>query len=170
MLINAELAAHPGTDRSARTFRIFSIFPFSIGISILSAGAFWRWIITQQLTVPNLTNVTESRQFAVDAARLLANTRCHNVVVLDVTGLSPVTDFLVLATGTSPIQMKSACDEVQEIGEPRGFRPLTRAADSGNWTCVDLVDVVIHVFNHESRAYYDLDNLWGDGRKVEWKE
>src|SRR5204863_9165082 len=104
-----------------------------------------------------VTDLSEARQFAIDSARLLANTRCHNVVVLDVSGLSPVTDFLVLATGTSPIQMTTACNEVQELGEPRGFRPLTRAGDSGTWTCIDFVDVVIHVFNVESRAYYDLD-------------
>jgi ribosome-associated protein len=105
----------------------------------------------------------------VESARLLSQTHCHNVIVLDVSGISPVTDFLVLGTGTSPIQMKSACDEVVEMGEPRGFHSLTRAGDSGTWTCIDLVDVVIHVFNHESRVYYDLDNLWGDARKIEWR-
>lgn len=101
---------------------------------------------------------------------MLSNTRCHNVIVLDVTGLSPVTDFLILATGTSPIQMKSAADEIVELGDPRGFRPLTRAEDGGNWACIDLIDVVIHIFSHESRAYYDLDNLWGDAEKIEWRE
>jgi ribosome-associated protein len=92
------------------------------------------------------------------------------VVVLDVTGISQITDFLVIATGTSPIQMKTACDEVQELGEPRGFHPLARAVESPTWTCIDLVDVVIHVFDPESRAFYDLDNLWGDGRVIEWRE
>jgi len=111
-----------------------------------------------------------SRQFAIDAARLLVNTRCHNVVVMDVTGISPVTDFLIFATGTSARQMKTACDEVQEFGAPRGFQALSAHSDMGNWTCVDLVDVVVHVFSPESRAYYDLENLWGDGRRVNWQE
>ena len=62
-----------------------------------------------------------AKDFALDAARMLANTRCHNVVVLDVRNLSPVTDFMVLATGTSPRQMKTACEDVEELGEPRGF-------------------------------------------------
>ena len=119
--------------------------------------------------ISSATQLSEARQFASDAARLLSDTRCHNVVVLDVSGISPVTDFLVLATGTSPIQMKSACEDVMELGEPRGFRPLCQAGDSGSWTCIDLVDVVIHVFDHESRAFYDLDNLWGDGTKLEWR-
>ena len=119
---------------------------------------------------PTISNIELSRQFAIEAARLLSNTRCHNVILLDVSNVSPVTDFLVIATGTSPIQMKTACDEVEELGAPLGFRPLTRAGDSGTWTCIDLVDVVVHVFNVESRAYYDLDNFWGDARQVDWQE
>ena len=99
----------------------------------------------------------------------MADTRCHNIVVLDMRGLSPVTDFMVLATGTSPRQMQTACDEVQELGEPRGFRSLSRSGDNGHWTCIDLVDVVVHVFSQEARMYYDLDNLWGDARKVQWE-
>ena len=110
-----------------------------------------------------------ARQFAIDAAKLLADTRCHNINVLDMRGLSPVTDFMVLATGTSPRQMQTACDEVQELGEPRGFRSLSRSGDNGQWTCIDLVDVVVHVFSQEARMFYDLDNLWGDARKVMWE-
>lgn len=129
-----------------------------------------RWIIPTVTTRNEIkSDLKAARQFAIDAARMLADTRCHNVVVLDVTGISPVTDFLILATGTSPLQMKSAGEHLEELGEPRGFRPLTQSADGGNWTCIDMVDVVVHLFNHESRVFYDLDNLWGDGTRVEWK-
>ena len=89
------------------------------------------------------------------------------IFALELAKLSP---DVILATGTSAIQMKTACEEIVELGGPRGFRPLSHAGDSGMWTCIDLVDVVLHVFDHESRAFYDLDNLWGDGRVVEWRE
>lgn len=115
-------------------------------------------------------NITAARQFAIDAARLLANTRCHNIVILDVRGLSPVTDFMVLATGTSDRQMHTACRDAEELGEQRGFRAFSRAGDNSQWVCIDLVDVVIHVFSQEARSYYDLDNLWGDARKTEWQD
>ena len=112
----------------------------------------------------------DSRQFAIDAARMLADTRCHNVAVLDVSGVSPVTDFFVLADGTSPRQMKSAADAVEEMGEPLGFRALSRVGDdSGNWILLDCVDVVVHVFSQEARSYYDLDGLWGDAKRVKWE-
>jgi len=111
-----------------------------------------------------------SRQFAIDSARLLADTRCNHICVLDVSAVSPVTDFLVIATGTSPRQLKTACDELEEMGEPRDFRPLSRAGDGGaNWSCIDFVDVVVHVFSQDARMFYDLDALWGDGEKVEWE-
>jgi ribosome-associated protein len=111
-----------------------------------------------------------SRQFAIDSARLLADTRCNHVVVLDVSGVSPVTDFLVIATGTSPRQMKTACDDLQEMAEPRDFKPLSRAGDDGaNWSCIDFVDIVVHVFSQEARMFYDMDGLWGDAVKIEWQ-
>jgi ribosome-associated protein len=101
---------------------------------------------------------------------MLADTRCHNVAVLDVSGLSPVTDFMVLATGTSPRQMRSAVDDVDEMAEPLGHRALARSDDgAGNWMLMDFVDVVVHVFSQEARSYYDLDGLWGDAQRVEWE-
>ena len=110
-----------------------------------------------------------ARQFAVEVARMLADTRCHNVVVMDVTGLSPVTDYMVVATGTSPRQMRTACDDAEELGEPNGHRPLSRSEDgAGTWILMDFVDVVVHVFSQEARMYYDLDGLWGDAPRVTW--
>jgi len=124
------------------------------------------------MTAPRESSRLEAaRQFAVQAARLAANTRCHNVVVLEVAGVSPVTDFLVLATGTSPRQMKTVCDEVEELAETQNERPLSRVGDdSASWTCIDFVDVVVHVFSQDARGYYDLDGLWGDAARVEWKD
>lgn len=112
-----------------------------------------------------------ARQFAIQSARLAANTNCQNVVVLDVSGISPVTDFMVVATGSSPRQMRTVCDEVEEAGEGQDFRPFSRVGDdSSSWTCIDFVHVVLHVFSQDARSYYDLDGLWGDARVVEWQE
>src|SRR5437868_15044276 len=104
----------------------------------------------------SLKDTYTARDFAIDAARLLGSTRCHDVNVLDVRGLSPVTDYLVIATGTSARQMRTVCDEVIELGEPRNFRPFTQSGCEGEtWMLTDFVDVVIHVFSNEARVYYD---------------
>jgi ribosome-associated protein len=111
-----------------------------------------------------------ARAFAIEAARHFAATRCQNVVVMDMAGLSPVTDYLVIGTGTSPRQMRSVCDQLEDLAAPKGHVKLSRTGDdSGAWIVIDFVDVVCHVFSPESRGYYDLDNLWGDAKRVEWQ-
>jgi ribosome-associated protein len=126
---------------------------------------------TTQRTTGQSERADAARAFAIEAARLAANTRCNNVVILDVRGLSPVTDYFILATGTSPRQMRTVIDEVSELGEQRNFEPfMTSGYEGEQWILVDFFDVVVHVFNQESRQFYDLDNLWGDARTVEWQQ
>jgi ribosome-associated protein len=112
-----------------------------------------------------------SRRFAVEAARLASNTRCHSVMVLDMAGVSPVTDFYVIATGTSARQMRTVCDQVDELSEKMGLKSYRRSGYEGeSWIAVDYVDVVLHVFSADARTYYDLENLWGDAKRVAWEE
>ena len=117
------------------------------------------------------TDEHATRQFAIEAARLAANTRCHNVVLLDVRGISPVTDYMILATGTSPRQMRTVCLDLEEWAGERGVRAFNSdGKESESWMLIDFVDVVVHVFNQESRSFYDLDSLWGDAKRIEWND
>jgi ribosome-associated protein len=112
-----------------------------------------------------------AKQFAIEAARLAANTRCNNVVVLDVRGISPITDYFVIATGTSPRQMRSVADEIAEFGEKKDFAALSQSGyDGESWILSDFVDVVLHLFSPDARQYYDLEGLWGDAKRVEWND
>src|SRR5439155_18928936 len=75
-----------------------------------------------------------AKRFAIEAARLAADTRATNVVVLDVSRISPVTDYFVIATGTSARQMRTVCDEVAKMGPAKGFAPLSTCGYEGeNW-------------------------------------
>jgi ribosome-associated protein len=121
-------------------------------------------------TIPKQSSVESSHTFALEAARLAANTRCHNVAVLDVHGLSPVCDYFVLASGTSARQMRSVADEIGELAGKQGLKSMhTDGYDGESWILVDFVDVIVHLFSDEARAYYDLDNLWGDAKREEVK-
>ena len=118
----------------------------------------------------NSERLAVARQFAIDAARLASQTHCHNVVVMEVASISPVADYFVVATGTSPRQMRTVCDEVAELGEPRGYKPFHQAGYEGDaWILTDFIDVVVHVFSQDARLYYDLDALWGDAPRIEWQ-
>ena len=75
---------------------------------------------------------------------------------------------MVLATGTSPRQMRTVCDELAEQRGERAFGTdgIESSGESG-WMLIDFVNVVAHVFSQDARAFYDLDSLWGDAKKVE---
>jgi ribosome-associated protein len=90
--------------------------------------------------------------------------------VLDVRGLSPITDYLVIATGTSARQMRSVIDDLAEMAAERGQTPLAQSGTDGeSWMLIDFVNVVVHLFSQDARQFYDLENLWGDARRVEWE-
>src|SRR5271156_2017152 len=104
--------------------------------------------------MPRKPDLAAARQLATDLARMAAQTHCPDVVVLEMGGISPITDFFVIATGTSSRQMRSVCDEGREVGAARGRRPLYSCGYEGDrWMLLDFIDVVLHVFDAASRAY-----------------
>lgn len=108
--------------------------------------------------------------FAIEAARHLSDDKCVDVLVLDVRALSQVTDFIVIGTGTSDRQMRSSLKNVEEFGEASG-NPVFRSStdDRATWLLADFVDVIVHVFEPNARAHYDLEMLWGDAPRLEWQ-
>lgn len=114
----------------------------------------------------------ESHDLAIAMARVAAENRCREVMVLDLRDISPVTDFFVVATGTSSRQMRTVLEKMDDYtrGHP-DMVPLGREGmDSERWALLDLVDVVIHVFAPEARTYYALEMLWGDVPHVDWED
>ncbi len=88
--------------------------------------------------------------------------------MLDVRGISPVCDYFVIASGTSARQMRSVADDITELaGKQTGKAIHTDGYDGESWILVDFVDVIVHLFSDQARAYYDLDNLWGDAKIID---
>ena len=116
------------------------------------------------------TDPERVRNFAIDVARLLADDKCEHVVVIDVREISQVAGYIVIGSGTSDRQMASALDNAQDLGKDKGFQSWrTSKDDRSTWLLADFVDVVVHLFEPNTRAYYDLETMWGDGHRVEWK-
>ena len=106
--------------------------------------------------------------FAVSAARLLIDRHCEDVLLLDVSTVSQVCDFVLIGTGTSDRQMKSVADELAELGKEAGLPAFRKSIDLGTtWIVTDYITVVTHLFEPQLRAYYDLEDLWSDARCVE---
>ncbi len=110
------------------------------------------------------------RDFVIEAARLLADRHCQDVVLLDVRGLSQVCDYVLIGSGTSDRQMKSLAEELEDIGLANDNPVFRSSRDTGvTWIVIDFVDLVAHLFEPDQRAYYDLESLWSDAESVHWQ-
>lgn len=110
------------------------------------------------------------RAFAVEIARTLSDSKCSDVLLLDVRGRSQVCDFVVIGSGTSQRQMRSSAQEIEDLGKARGQHPYrTNSDDSTTWVVVDFVDIVVHLFEPDQRLYYDLELLHADGKRMDWR-
>ena len=110
----------------------------------------------------------DSRKLALRCHELADDKKAEDIVVLDVRDLSSVTDYFVIATGTSEPHVRAIVDEVSDkIRIEHGERP--RATDGTvqtNWVVLDYFNVIVHVMRNDVRAHYDLDGLWGDAPRV----
>ena len=113
-------------------------------------------------------------QFVCEAARLCRDTRCSDVKVIDVTGHSQLTDYVLLATGTSDRQLRTVMDDLYDLADERGIPHLGGRQRHGtmntSWVAIDFIDAMAHLFSSEARGYYDLDSLHAEGRLVKWAE
>ena len=87
--------------------------------------------------------------------------------MLNLTGLSMVTDYFVIAHADTEVQVRAIVNGIQEALLKRGVAPLRREGwDDARWVLIDYGDVVVHVFRTQDREYYDLERLWGDAPKL----
>jgi ribosome-associated protein len=109
----------------------------------------------------------EAEIFALAAARIAADRHCRDIVVLNLKGISPATDYFVIATGTSDRQMRTVADEICEAAREHKLQRFGRAGyEQARWILLDFIDVVVHIFDAEYRDYYDLELLWGDAERL----
>ena len=110
----------------------------------------------------------DSKQLALRCRELADNKKAENITVLDVRKLSSVTDYFVIASGTSQPHLRAIVDEITRgLRDEDDLRP-TRAegANTGTWVVLDYFDVIVHLMHAETRARYDLESLWGDAKEV----
>ncbi|NJD17927.1 MAG: ribosome silencing factor [Gemmatimonadetes bacterium] len=108
-------------------------------------------------TAPDLPQVVRR---AADLAREL---KARDVVGLDLRGISSATDYFLLASGRSDVQVRAIAEHVVDELRKEGVRPThVEGLQGGRWVLVDYVDFVVHVFHPHARDFYQLESLWGD--------
>ncbi|MBW8865284.1 MAG: ribosome silencing factor [Verrucomicrobia bacterium] len=110
----------------------------------------------------------DSKKLALLCRELADNKKAEDIVVLDVRKLSSVTDFFVIASGTSSPHLRAIVEEIQsKLRDDHDLRPArTDGGGSASWVVLDYFDVIVHVMHAETRARYDLEGLWGDAKPV----
>jgi ribosome-associated protein len=116
---------------------------------------------------PDAQSVERSRSIALAAARAALEKKAQAVEIVDVSGKVDYADYLVLMTGQSDRHVKAIADAVDEELSRQGTRAIAvEGLPAASWILIDFVDVVVHVFQREARAIYDLDGLWMDASRV----
>lgn len=117
---------------------------------------------------PGILGLDESRAFAAALARSIIDDKCEHVVILDVAELTTVTSCIVIGSGTSDRQMKASLDHLDEVADAFDTKVARISEDDGTtWLLADFVDVVVHLFEPNARAYYDLESMWSDAPRLD---
>lgn len=102
----------------------------------------------------------EVRDAAVAA---LEDAKAHDIKVMEVTGLTDITDYMILATGTSSRHVKSVADRLVDAMKKLDQRPLgIEGTEDSEWILIDVDDAIVHIMQADAREFYDLEKLWGE--------
>ena len=113
----------------------------------------------------------EGRELAAACARIAQETKAEDVVVLDVRGLASFTDYFVIMSGRSTRHVQGLPEAIAgELHAKRVNSKHSEGLREGLWVLLDFGDVVVHVFYHENRSFYNLEGLWHDAPRVDVEE
>jgi len=110
----------------------------------------------------------DSKKLALLCRDFADNKKAENIVALDVRKLSSVTDYFVIASGTSQPHLRAIVEEItSKLRDEHDLRPSrAEGTTSGAWVVLDYFDVIVHVMHTDTRKRYDLEGLWGDAKPV----
>lgn len=114
-----------------------------------------------------VTAAPEVLRSARQAARVLLDSKANDVVMLDLREVTDMTDYFIVASGTSDTHVRSTAQHVIEALKQEGATVQSvEGLEGGRWVLLDYVDFVVHVFHPALRTFYQLERLWGDARTV----
>ncbi|NWK56426.1 ribosome silencing factor [Verrucomicrobiaceae bacterium N1E253] len=114
----------------------------------------------------------EGKELAIACARAAEEIQAEDIRVMDLTGVSSLTDFMVVCSGTSLPHLKAVMRDVDKhVAEAYDAHPVNAEGDAhSRWVVLDYIDVMVHVMHADLRDLYGLEDLWADGKEVEWQE
>lgn len=112
-----------------------------------------------------------SREMAKTACHALEEKKAEDIRVIDISEISPLADYFVIASGSNANQLQAMVDAVDEELEKTGHRAAQIEGNrSSTWILMDYSDIIVHVFSKEDRLFYDLERMWTDGKRIDISE
>ena len=109
-----------------------------------------------------------SKEFVQKICEVLSDRKAEDIVSINLSGKTEVADYYVSASGRSMTHTRSLIDHVEEEMDKLGVAPIRReGVREGRWCVLDYGDVIVHLFNDETRLFYHLEKLWGDSSNIE---
>lgn len=113
----------------------------------------------------------ESRKMTELVIDALEEKKAEDITILDISEISVLADYFVIANGNNRNQVQAMADSVEEALGRAGYEPKQiEGYQTANWILMDYKDVIIHVFSKEDRGFYDLERIWRDGKPVTIEE
>ena len=109
----------------------------------------------------------ESKKMALLAVEALEDKKAEDIRILDISNVSVLADYFIIANGTNRNQVQAMADNVEEALGKGGYVPKQiEGYQSANWILMDYKDIIVHVFSEEDRGFYDMEIIWRDGKEI----
>lgn len=110
----------------------------------------------------------QAREMARIAYKALDEKKGEDIKVIDISGISVMADYFIIANGTNESQVRALVDHVEECLGKGGFHLKQREGyGTGSWVLLDFGDIIVHIFDKENRLFYNLERIWRDGKYLD---
>ena len=108
-----------------------------------------------------------SKKMAKLAIEALEDKKAEDIKIIDISGVSVLADYFIIANGNNTNQVQAMIDNVEETLGKAGYTPKQiEGYQNANWVLMDYSDIIVHVFDKENRLFYDLERIWRDGKTI----
>ena len=112
-----------------------------------------------------------SKELAKIAVNALDDKKGEDITIIDISEISVLADYFIIAGGSNRSQIQAMADNVDEcVSKNGGTLKQIEGYDAGNWVLLDFQDIIVHIFDKENRLFYDLERIWRDGKIIEAKD
>ena len=109
-----------------------------------------------------------AKEMVKTAVAALQDKKGEDIRVIDISGVTVIADYFIIASGSNPNQVQSLVDNVEEQMYKAGYDdPRVEGYNTASWVLLDYNDVIVHVFSQDDRLFYDLERIWRDGKEID---